>query len=72
MLGGRQAGKAPGFGPGIRRFESFPPSQLNLSEPGRARCGVAIDGGRLGRLAQVGVYQRRYFSNRISSATILG
>jgi hypothetical protein len=26
-LGGRQAGKAPGFGPGIRRFESFPPSQ---------------------------------------------
>ena len=27
MLGGRQAGKAPGFGPGIRRFESFPPSQ---------------------------------------------
>jgi hypothetical protein len=27
VLGGRQAGKAPGFGPGIRRFESFPPSQ---------------------------------------------
>ena len=26
LLGGRQAGKAPGFGPGIRRFESFPPS----------------------------------------------
>jgi hypothetical protein len=28
-LGGRQAGKAPGFGPGIRRFESFPPSHRN-------------------------------------------
>jgi hypothetical protein len=26
LMGGRQAGKAPGFGPGIRRFESFPPS----------------------------------------------
>jgi hypothetical protein len=29
LLGGRQAGKAPGFGPGIRRFESFPPSHLS-------------------------------------------
>ena len=35
-LGGRQAGKAPGFGPGIRRFESFPPS------PYRAAGGVTF------------------------------
>lgn len=28
VMGGRQAGKAPGFGPGIRRFESFPPSHF--------------------------------------------
>ena len=34
-LGGRQAGKAPGFGPGIRRFESFPPSQLMLCRRAR-------------------------------------
>ncbi len=25
-VGGRQVGKAPDFGSGIRRFESFPPS----------------------------------------------
>ena len=37
-LGRSQVGKAPGFGPGIRRFESSRPSQL--------RCGVGA-GGRL-------------------------
>jgi hypothetical protein len=26
MMGGSQAGKAPVFGTGMRRFESFPPS----------------------------------------------
>ncbi len=52
LLGGRQAGKAPGFGPGIRRFESFPPSHRepgagerairNCQRPARVIIGAGI------------------------------
>ena len=39
MLGRSQAGKATGFGPVIRRFESFRPSQI-FPYKGQFRCRI--------------------------------
>ena len=46
MLGRRQVGKARGFGPRIRGFKSYRPSQMHQSGPPSPASSAGRDGGR--------------------------